>query len=237
MPRRKRLPVAVPNAARPSTPIFAPQLIPFGEPHLDAALGGGLPLGRLTEIIGATEQGKHLLAARFIAARQQRAPAVRIVWLDLSHRLDLELVQAVGVDLHQVTVLAPRDGSDTLRRAFTYLAAHPAHILVISGLPALSRRDLLFIGLLERLAILVPGTRTILLCLTAPETTGSALARLAAVRLQLDHETISTAPGRTRYTAALTVLKHRVAARQPGWHPGAQVALRLIARAPGTAQH
>lgn len=236
MPRRKRLPVAAPGlhqqgAVRPTSRAApqSPSLVPFGDPQLDAALAGGLPLGRLTEIIGAGDQGKHLVAARFIAARQIRAPAVRVAWLDLNGRLDLDLIGAAGVDLARVTVLTPRDGIDTINRAFTFLAAHAVHVLVISGLPKLSRRDLLFVGLLERLALLLPGVRTILLCLSTPASTDGLLARLAAVRLYLDNEAVTRSAGRIQYQADLTVLKHRFGSRQPGWRPGAQVALHITA--------
>lgn len=225
MPRRKRLPVAAPSlplqgALRPTTP-RSPQLIPFDLPDLDEALGGGLPLGRLTEIIGANEPAQHLLAARFIAARQRRAPAVRAVWLDLGGRLDPALLATAGLDLDQVVILAPRDGAETLSRAYGYLVSHPAHVLVISGLPRLGRRDALFVGLLERLAFLLPGARTILLCLSNPERTGAALARLAAVRLLLENEQVTGDRRRTILEASITVLKHRFA------RAGAQVALRI----------
>lgn len=236
MPRRKKLPVAAPLAFRPTT-LRLPQLIPFGLPELDAALGGGLPVGRLTEIIGATapagaSYGSTLLAAQFIANRQKLSPHASALWTDLSGSLDFELLRRAGVNLDLVTVLRPRDGAEALNRAFSHLITKPSHVLVISGLPKLGRRDLLFIGLLERLALLIPGTRTVLVCLSKPASTGPALARLAAVRLALDNEEMISERGRTILAADLTVLKHRFAKRQPGWRPGKQIALRISARLP-----
>lgn len=229
MPRRKRFPVAAPQAIRRASVPRAPQMVSSGVPALDAALGGGLPLGRLTEIIGGTAYGSPLLVANFIATRQRGAPHTNVVWTDLGGTLDLGLLDRAGVDLDRVTVLTPRDGADALNHVFAQLVSHPSHILVISGLPNLSRRDMLFIGLLERLALLIPGTRTVLVCLSAPETTGAALARFAAVRLTLDNETIITDRTRTIYAADLTVLKNRFAAA------GRKVALRLTAKPPRAA--
>lgn len=220
---RKRLQVAAPLALRPSMPRL-PQLVPFGVPNLDDALGGGLPLGRLTEIIGATTYGSALLVAQFIANRQRIAPSTNVVWTDLGGSLDFELLRRSGVNMNLLTVLRPRDGAEALNRAFSHLITKPSHVLVISGMPQLGRRDLLFIGLLERLALLIPGTRTVLVCLSKPESTGPALARLAAVRLALDNEEIITERNRAIFAADLTVLKHRFAAA------GRQVALRLAAR-------
>jgi hypothetical protein len=221
MPRRQKLPTVAPLVQAAAVP-QPPPLIPSGIPALDRALRGGIPLNRITEISSVAAHGRHLLAARFVTQRLAAEVAGQAAWLDLGLCLAPELLSAAGVPADRVTLLTPRDGAETLHRSFTFLAMQQYQAIVIAGLPRATRGDLLFISLLERIALLVPQTRSILLYLTDPTTTSPALARLAAVRLGLAGEDITHRPDATIYTATATVLKHRYA------RPGVRVALRLV---------
>ena len=55
--------------------------IPTSFAALDAALGGGFPQGRITEISGATTSGKLTLAAKTIAAAHAADRQALTAWL------------------------------------------------------------------------------------------------------------------------------------------------------------
>lgn len=72
------------------------EFIPTGCLPLDIIMGGGLPVGRLTEIYGDTSTGKSLLAAHLIAETQKLGGVAQL--LDSETATSLEIMQAVGVD-------------------------------------------------------------------------------------------------------------------------------------------
>ena len=55
------------------------RLAPTGVPDLDAALGGGLRRGHLSEITGASSSGRSTVAAQALAAATERGEAVALV--------------------------------------------------------------------------------------------------------------------------------------------------------------
>jgi hypothetical protein len=61
------------------TPVPPERLAPTGDDRLDAALGGGLRRGHLSEIIGAPSSGRATLVARLLATATARGEAAAIV--------------------------------------------------------------------------------------------------------------------------------------------------------------
>jgi hypothetical protein len=86
----------IPAALTPATRI-AREVVPTGIETVDAALEGGLPVGTLTEMIGAECSGRTALAL-CIVARLTRAEKV-CAWVDVSDALSPESAAACGVDL------------------------------------------------------------------------------------------------------------------------------------------
>jgi hypothetical protein len=64
---------------------------------LDALLEGGIPRGRISEIVGARGSGKTSLAAAFAAAATRRGEVA--AWLDASSAFDPDSMAAAGVNL------------------------------------------------------------------------------------------------------------------------------------------
>ncbi len=64
---------------------------------LDALLEGGIPRGRISEIVGAPGSGKTSLAAAFLAATTRRGEVA--AWLDASSTFDPGSMAAAGVNL------------------------------------------------------------------------------------------------------------------------------------------
>jgi RecA DNA recombination protein len=72
-------------------------LAPTGIPSLDARLGGGLPRGHVSEIVGARSSGRTSLLLQLIAAATRRRELVAVV--DAVDMLDVESAATAGVDL------------------------------------------------------------------------------------------------------------------------------------------
>src|SRR5262249_3813308 len=75
-------------------------LAPTGEADLDAALGGGLRRGHLSEIVGAPSSGRSTLVARLLSAATARGEATAIV--DAGDTWDPASAAAHGVALERV---------------------------------------------------------------------------------------------------------------------------------------
>jgi hypothetical protein len=95
--------------------------LPSGLPHLDALLGGGVPRGRISELLGPLSCGKTSLLLALLAAVTQRGEVVACV--DLSDALHPESVAAAGVDLPHLLWVRPRGVTDALRCAEVLLQA------------------------------------------------------------------------------------------------------------------
>src|SRR5437763_13845486 len=66
----------------------------------DDLLGGGIPRGRISEIIGRLSSGKTSIAAAFIAAATRRGEVVAIV--DSSGAFDPQSMSKAGIDLARI---------------------------------------------------------------------------------------------------------------------------------------
>jgi recombination protein RecA len=86
----------IPSALTPAPRVIRP-VMATGVGAVDEALGGGLPVGALTEMIGAECSGRTALALSFVA-QVIRAEKV-CVWVDASDALSPESAAACGVDL------------------------------------------------------------------------------------------------------------------------------------------
>lgn len=94
------------DALRPLSAIATPAVIPTGQPVLDAALGiGGLPRGRLTEIIGHPTSGMFTLALHLMAQAQALGDPVVVV--DMSRTFDPDYAQRCGVRVEDLWLITP----------------------------------------------------------------------------------------------------------------------------------
>ena len=87
--------------------------LPSGQERLDALLGGGLPRGRISEILGPLTAGKTSLLLVLLAAATRRGEVVACV--DPTDALHPASVAASGVDLQRVLWVRPPSMTDGLR--------------------------------------------------------------------------------------------------------------------------
>src|SRR5260221_13403770 len=94
-------------------PIQPIDAIPTGALSIDYALGvGGVPRGRVVEIFGPESSGKTTLALQVIAEAHKMGGMAAFV--DAEHALDAAYAQKLGVDLDNLLVSQPDNGTQPL---------------------------------------------------------------------------------------------------------------------------
>ena len=86
--------------------------ISTGALTLDAALGGGLPKGRIVEIYGPESSGKTTIALHAIAEAQKAGG--RAALIDAEHAFDPVYAEALGIDNARLLVAQPESGEMAL---------------------------------------------------------------------------------------------------------------------------
>ena len=81
-----------------------------GIPVLDMMLGGGIPRGRIVEIIGAWSSGKSLISLMGIVGAQKAGELG--VWIDVEKAFDPLWAEVLGVNLSNLVVLRPNTGEE-----------------------------------------------------------------------------------------------------------------------------
>lgn len=167
-----------------------------GIPGLDAGLGGGLPRGQVSEVVGRASSGRTSLLLQWMAAATARGELVAII--DVCDRFDPPSAEAAGVDLSRVLWVrgqapASRGSRDAQTRALQQAIKAAALVLQAGnfGLVALDVAEVspLLLRAMPfttwlRLERLIEGSQTMGL-IVAPE----PLARSAggvSVRLETD---------------------------------------------------
>jgi RecA/RadA recombinase len=89
----------IPSALTPAPRILRP-VASTGIPALDELLGGGLPLGAITEMVGQECSGRTSLALSFVSQMTQTGKVC--AWVDVSNALHPESAAATGVDLSRL---------------------------------------------------------------------------------------------------------------------------------------
>ncbi len=89
----------IPAALSPR-PRSAPELVSCGLAEVDAMLGGGLPLGAITELTGPQSSGRTTLALATLAGLTQQGHSC--AYVDVSDALDPLSAAAFGMDLRRL---------------------------------------------------------------------------------------------------------------------------------------
>ncbi len=89
-------------------PPISPELLPCGVAEVDAVLGGGLPLGAITELTGAHSSGRTTFALSVMAqitndgTNDATHQGENCAYVDVSDALNPASAAALGVDLHRL---------------------------------------------------------------------------------------------------------------------------------------
>ncbi|BAH39773.1 RecA protein homolog [Gemmatimonas aurantiaca T-27] len=118
---------------------------PTGVPALDRALGGGIPRGRITELVGPLAVGKSGLLRQVIT--QVLATGSWAAWIDATRTLAPEPWTGMGARLVVVRLPTPHRAAWT---ADLLLRSGVFGLVVIDGAPSLSRVQGVRLGQLAR---------------------------------------------------------------------------------------
>ena len=133
------------------------EVTPTGSLGLDAALGvGGIPRGRIVEILGPEASGKTTLTLQILAAAQKAGGTV--AFIDAEHALDMAYAQRLGVDTNKLLLSQPMSGNEALEIVDTLARSGAVSIIVVDSVAALTPKEELegemgqsFMGLQARL--------------------------------------------------------------------------------------
>lgn len=145
------------------------RVAPIGVPSLDAALGGGLRRGHLSEIIGAPSSGRTTIAVQAFASATARGEAVALV--DTCDTFDPESGAAHGVVLSHllwVRLSTARAGEDAARalKAFSFILQAGSFGVAVFDLAGVAPAALRFpMTTWLRLARIIEGSDTVALLL------------------------------------------------------------------------
>src|SRR5512133_240910 len=112
------------------------EAISTGSISIDYALGiGGLPRGRVVEILGPEASGKTTLALQVIAEAQKTGGMAASV--DAEHALDAQYAQKLGVDLDNLLVSQPDNGEQALEIVEVLVRSNSVDVVVVDSVAAL----------------------------------------------------------------------------------------------------
>jgi len=202
--------------------------IPSGFAALDSVLGvGGIPRGRISELMGVPTSGMATVALKVLANAQVLGDTA--VYIDLERTFDPDYARRCGVTLASLTLVHPYDASQALAMLPDFFAERSVD-LVLFDMPArlqeesrLARKLTSALGRL--LASLSRGMGTLLFLTTLPATNGTAVAyprqgtlpHFASLRLLLEKEQwVYRQRDVVGYEAQVLVVKNKLAAPGPG---------------------
>ena len=114
---------------------MAVERIPTGSLGLDIALGGGLPVGRITEIYGPESSGKTTVALSVIACAQRAG--LQCAFIDAEHALDPRYAQQLGVDIGELLISQPDTGEQALEICDALVRSGAVGVVVVDSVAAL----------------------------------------------------------------------------------------------------
>jgi recombination protein RecA len=116
-----------------SSPPAAPiPHVPTSFPALDKALGvGGIPRGKVTEILGYPTSGMSTLALKIVANAQSAGD--RAAYIDLGTTFDPDYAVRCGIRLDGLLLVRPANGGEALEIACALIAERAAGVLVFDS--------------------------------------------------------------------------------------------------------
>lgn len=110
--------------------------ISFGHPDLDDATNGGIPRGRVTEIIGAPGGGKTTICLHAIASAQKTG--LTAAFIDVEHTFDAEYAQCLGVDVDSLLFSQPQSAEQALDIFDALVKSGAVGIIVLDSVAQMS---------------------------------------------------------------------------------------------------
>ncbi len=171
---------------RDHVPVVADDLAPVGVAVVDAALGGGLRRGQLSEIVGCRSSGRTGVMHHAMRAAAARDELVALV--DTNDRFDPDSAVAAGLDLSRLLWIRETGDVNRAVKAMNLVLQAGGFGLVmldLADLPGPAVRGLPFTTWF-RLARVIEGSPTVALVIAAEHLARSAGGATIALELSAD---------------------------------------------------
>ena len=117
--------------------IVQPVRIPTGAFVLDFALLGGIPMGKVTHLIGNKHSGKSMLASKIMGYAQRQMPDRKCVLIDIEKGFEPIWARKLGCDIDNLEVLEADTGEMAADMADAVVQSKETSLLVIDSLAAM----------------------------------------------------------------------------------------------------
>lgn len=110
--------------------------IPTGILSLDKTLKGGVPIGKMLELMGKPSSGKSTIALSIAASAQKKFPGKQVIYVDSEHGLDLNWAVKLGIDLSRfkhVETPSAEEGFNIIQR---FLKSGKVCCIIQDSIPA-----------------------------------------------------------------------------------------------------
>lgn len=114
-----------------------PGRIPTGIFPFDLAMGGGIPMQRISLLWGKEDSMKSSLAMLACANAQRMFPDKKAVWIDIEGVFTKEWAADLGVNIDELVYVQPKNAEQVVDITESILHAEDASIVVLDSLAAL----------------------------------------------------------------------------------------------------
>ena len=113
------------------------EFIPYSSPQMNYLTRGGVPVGRMIELVGLPQSGKTTTALDIIANFQKKYKDKYCVYLDAENTIDKEWGETLGVDWSRVILIQPESeyGEELLDMLLDYIRSDKVGMVILDSVP------------------------------------------------------------------------------------------------------
>lgn len=113
------------------------EFIPYTSPMMNYLTRGGVPVGRIIELVGLPQSGKTTTALDIISNFQKKYTDKYCVYLDAENTIDKEWGETLGVDWSKVILIQPESeyGEELLDMLLDYIRSDKVGLAVLDSAP------------------------------------------------------------------------------------------------------
>lgn len=125
------------NIIRKASDLKGIEFIPYTSPMMNYLTRGGVPVGRIIELVGLPQSGKTTTALDIISNFQKKYTDKYCVYLDAENTIDKEWGETLGVDWSKVILIQPESeyGEELLDMLLDYIRSGKVGLAVLDSAP------------------------------------------------------------------------------------------------------
>lgn len=125
------------NIIRKASDLKGIEFIPYTSPMMNYLTRGGVPVGRIIELVGLPQSGKTTTALDIISNFQKKYTDKYCVYLDAENTIDKEWGETLGVDWSKVILIQPESeyGEELLDMLLDYIRSGKIGLAVLDSAP------------------------------------------------------------------------------------------------------